>query len=127
MDALTACHQSPAAGSPDYDLKDLLDEAELSRFSDAFGKETDQDTQQAMLQDLMASAAPADIAVITQRSAKGREVSEDGTATDGKTAEAFASWGTQVNDMGERYNRFSESVISPLRNTAETNLARIGG
>ena len=41
MDALTASDQSPAAGSPDYDLKYLLDEAELSRFSDAFGKETD--------------------------------------------------------------------------------------
>ena len=74
----------------------------------------------------MARSEPAGISMITQRSAEGWGGTEDGIATDGKTAEAFASWGTQVTDMGERYNRFSESVISPLRNTAESNLARVG-
>lgn len=126
MDVLTGGDQAAAAGSPDFDIRDLVNDAEVDRVSDAFNNETDQQTQQAIVQDLMARSEPAGISLITQRSAEGWGATEDGIATDGKTPEAFASWGTQVNDMGERYNRFSESVINPLRNAAESNLARAG-
>lgn len=125
MDVLTGGDQA-AAASPDFDIRDLVNDAEVDRVSDAFNKETDQQIQQAIVQDLMARSEPAGISLITQRSAEGWGATEDGIATDGKTPEAFASWGTQVNDMGERYNRFSESVINPLRNAAESNLARVG-
>lgn len=126
MDVLTSGDQAAAAGSPDFDIRDLVNDAEVDRVSDAFNKETDQQTQQAIVQDLMSRSEPGGISLITQRSAEGWGGTEDGIATDGKTAEAFASWGAQVTDMGERYNRFSESVINPLRNTAESNLARVG-
>ena len=125
MDVLTGGDQAAAAGSPDFDIRDLVNDAEVDRVSDAFNKETDQQAQQAIVQDLMSRSEPAGISLITQRSAEGWGATEDGVATDGKTAEAFASWGAQVSDMEERYSKFSESVINPLRNMAESNLARV--
>lgn len=128
IDVLAGNDQAAAAGSPDFDNREVMNDAQIARFNEAFGEATDQRTQQDIVQNLMTDVEPPSISIIARQSAEGWGSAEDSAAADGKTAgaEALAGFGAQVKEIGELNDQFSKNFMDPLSRAAESNLARVG-